>query len=280
VSDLQALRAFLGFARSRIEASSFPELEAVLAARGARGPRSQGLSQAHMNVLLGRTAGTYERLERGVTLRPAVLEKVAVILGLTEDEWRALFSYAFSTEPPTPLSPAGGVTLPGEWQMLLDSVTPIAYIIDQDGILVGCNAAFRQVFGDHGVPHHLLRWGLTVSAARDILLDWRTEWAPGLFAQFRAALARNSSETLTELLTDVLADEETAALYKAAGATASTGPQSNRPRPLRHAALGDGWLTMCAATPADAPGTRLTIAPFYEGALPPHRDPIGPWSVA
>jgi PAS domain-containing protein len=263
MADLNAFRNFLVRARERADPASFPELRDQLEGRDPRGRRGRGLTQAHMDILLRRSAGTYERLERGKTIRPALLEGAGRVLRLSEDEWRALWAYAYSTSPPRPLHPASRA-LPREWQTTLDTLPPAAYIQDPEGHLLAFNAEFGRYFGDEPVPDNLLRWSLTSPVARTVLLDWRSMWAPALCGQLRAGLAVNrDSRVLNELFADVLADDQVAPLLRAA---ASTAPQANSPRPVRHPEFGNGWITMCAASPADFPEARLTIAPF-------HRDP-------
>lgn len=272
MSDLCAFRDFLVQARGRTDPERFPALRDLLEGRDPRGRRGKGVTQAHMDILLRRSAGTYERLERGATVRPALLEGVGRILGLTEGEWRALWTYAYSTPPPRPLNPAGRA-LPGEWQMMLDTLAPAAYVQNQEGRLLAYNAEFARYFGGEPAPDNLLHWSLTAPVARTILLDWHSAWAPALCGQLRAALAANkNSRELRELLAEVLADDQAAPLLNAA---ASTAPQSNAPRPVRHPTLGPGWITMCAANPSDFPEARLTIAPFHPGRRPAPCRPIG-----
>lgn len=272
MSDLRAFRDFLIQARSRIDPETFPVLRDLLDGRDPRGRRGKGVTQAHMDILLWRSAGTYERLERGTTVRPALLEAVGRILGLTEDEWRALWIYAYSTPPPRSLNPSGRA-LPGEWQMMLDTIAPVAYIQDQEGHLLAYNAEFEMYFGDEPVPHNLLRWSLTAPAAHMVLLDWHSAWAPALCGELRAAITVNkNSRVLNDLLADVLADEQTAPLLNAAS---SMAPQPNAPRPVRHPKLGRGWITMCAANLVDFPEARLTIAPFHQSERPAVRLPSG-----
>lgn len=224
-----------------------------------------------MDVLLQRSAGTYERLERGTTIRPDLLEGAGRILGLTEDEWRAVWTYAYSTPPPRPLNPAARA-LPGEWQVMLDALGTGAYVQDPEGRLLAYNAEFSIYFGDEPAPESVLRWALTSPGAREVLLDWHSAWAPALCGELRAGLAANKeSRVLNELMADVLADDETAPLLNA---VASTGPQANVPRPVRHPKLGRGWLTICVASPADYPEGRMVIAPFHPGRRPAPRQPI------
>jgi hypothetical protein len=264
VSDRDALRDFLVFARSRTDPARFPQLRDRLSRRDPRGRRLPGLTQNHMDLLLGRPSGTYHRIERTGTMQPADLERIGRILALSEDEWRAVWSYAFSVAPPRPLNPAAGRILPQAWQDTLDSLPMAAYVLDEEGHLVGYNDGFVAFFDGEPVPRNLWRWSLLAPGGRRVLGDWRSQWAPWLCRQLRCALARNkASGPLNALMSDALADEVTAEVLDASSRTgASTAPQSTQSRPIRHPELGPGWITLCAASPADSPGARLTIARF------------------
>lgn len=276
MSDADALRDFLAYARSRIDPAQLPRLQEMLSRRDPRGRRLPGLTQAHMDLLLGRPLGTYHRIERTGAVRPADLESIGRILKLTEDEWRAVWSYAYSVAPPRPLTPAAGRVLPEEWQETLDSLPMAAYVLDEEGRLLGYNDGFAVFFGGEPVPGNLLHWSLLSPAARRTLADWHTQWAPALCRQLRSALARNrASATLNALLADALADDVTAQVLDASSRTgASTAPQSTQPRRIRHPDLGPGWVTLCAASPTDSPGARLTIARFTTQLPVSRRRPV------
>lgn len=263
--DLCALRAFLAHARSRIEPAQFPELQDLLAKRDPRGHRPPGLTQTHMDLLLGRAPGTYHRLERRATIRPADLELIGRILNLSENEWRAVWSYAYSTPPPHPLNPSAVRSLPRDWQVALGAITSAAFIQDGEGHVLGYNDAFAAYFSPEPVPRDLLRWGLLAPAARHVLGDWHSQWAPALCRQLRLALARNkASDSLAALMADALADQVAAQALNAPHQPGTYMPQqTSPPRPVRHPGLGPGWITVCVASPADPPGTRLIIATFH-----------------
>lgn len=263
MADLLALRTFLVQARARTDASQFPQLRAQVAQRDPRGRRRAGLTQAHMDTLLGRTTGTYGDLERGAAVRPGLLKDTARILQLTHDEWRTVWAWAFSTEPSEALAKPPGLLLGDRWQAVLDSMTSMASICDAEGQILAYNEPFRALFGPRPVPANWLRWTTVDPTAREVLIDWPTHWAPASFARFRTALAlHNESQHLNELLQEILADEETARLYETAGSTTSMASQAAARRPVRHSTWGDGWVTLCTANPTDTPGTRLYIAPF------------------
>jgi hypothetical protein len=255
----------LTHARSRVEPAQFPELHGLLANRDPRGRRPPGLTQSHMDLLLGRAPGTYHRLERRAAVRPADLERIGQILNLSEDEWRVAWSYAYAAPPPRPLNSSARRPLPPEWEVALDSLAPAACIQDEEGLILGYNDAFAAYFSGEPVPHSLLRWGLLAPAARHILADWHSQWAPAFCAELRVGLARNkASASLTALMADALTDEVTAELLNSVHESGtSVTPQTSGPRPVRHPELGPGWITLCVASPTDSPGTRLIIAPFH-----------------
>jgi len=246
-----------------MDPSEFPQLQTHVAERDPRGRRRQGLTQSHMDTLLGRTAGTYERLERGVAVRAALLKETARILRLTTDEWHGLWAFAFSEQPPSPLDKSVEPTLADRWQWVLDAQSSMAVIIDAEGHTLAYNEPFAGLFGEEQVPADLMRWTLFDPRAREVLADWPTHWAPYLLAKLRTALAlHGESQGLNGLLQEVLADADTTRLYEAAGAATSVASDATPFRPLRHPTFGDGWMTVCAAGPLDAPGVRLYFASF------------------
>jgi hypothetical protein len=213
-----------------------------------------------MDVLLGCSPGTYKRLERGTTLPAALLANAARILGLTEDEWRAVYTYAYSVPPPHPLNPLDGA-VPGRWQAMLDSLGSAAYIQDTEGRVLARNEQFADFFGAAPVPRNLLRWCLTDPAARSVLLDWHSVWAPALCTRLRLSLASHAGSTsLRELRADVLADAAIAPLLEAAP---SRVPGLSSPRPLVHPRFGPGRVTLYASRPAEFPQARLMIMLFH-----------------
>ncbi|MFI0721915.1 hypothetical protein [Streptomyces sp. NPDC021224] len=262
MSDVYALRAFLAHARARTDPAQFPELRGILEARDPRGRRPAGITQAHMDILLGRSAGTYQRLERGSAVPAGLLERVGRILALTEDEWRTVHAYAYATPPSRPLNRLDG-RVPSGWQAMLDSLGPAAYIEDREGRILAHNEAFSGYFGDEPVPRNLLRWCLTSPSARVILQDWHSAWVPALCMQLRILLAGNATSTvLQELRADALADSGVASLMKAAP---SRAPGLDFPRPLLHPALGGGTVSLYAARPTGFPEARLMIVLFDRG---------------
>lgn len=233
-----------------------------------QGRRAPGLSQHQVDQLTNRSLGTYRRLESGNYPNPPVdlLRDVAHLFGLNEQEWISLCRYALGQDPPSPLTHASGKEVPGVWQEAVDGFQHPAYVTDASWDLLACNQAFRDLFADTQPPANTMRWMLF--DGRPQLIDWETAWAPLVLPQLRAALAqRPDDDTLLTLEKQVLADPATADIYQAGGAYIH--PDGDE-RPIHHAVHGPGWVTMCAAQPLTAPGSRLIILIYHPGQRRAH----------
>ncbi|MEU3260991.1 XRE family transcriptional regulator [Streptomyces albidoflavus] len=255
----KALQALLQERRALID----PTTHGLTRPTGS-GRRAPGLSQQQVDILTSRAIGTYHRLESGIYKHPPsdLLQAVAQLLSLTEQEWVALYRYARAEDPPAPLYPQSGHQVPGVWQTAVDGITHMAYVTDASWGLLACNSQFAELFPQAEAPDNTMRWMLW--DGREHLTDWATDWAPFVLPQLRAALAaRPDDPTLQAIERDVHADPELNALYTH-GSTGYIHPDGDE-RPIRHAVLGDGWVTMCAAQPMAAPGARLVILVFHPG---------------
>ncbi|MFD0515218.1 hypothetical protein ACFQ0Q_42385 [Streptomyces aureus] len=98
---------------------------------------------------------------------------------------------------------------------------------------------------------------------RKQLTDWDTAWVPWILPQLQAAIAaRPKDEILAQIEKEVLADPQLASVYEAGGALFH--PDGHE-RPLCHTHKGPGWVSICAAQPMTAPGSRLFILIFRPG---------------
>ncbi|MYT73723.1 MULTISPECIES: helix-turn-helix domain-containing protein [unclassified Streptomyces] len=256
----KALRALLRERRALIA----PESHGFTRPTG-QGRRAPGLSQHQVDQLLHRTLGTYHRLESGSYPNPptVLLRDVALLFDLDEQEWVSLCRYALLQDPPGPLHQSSGKEIPGFWQDALDSMSHMAYISDASWDLIAYNSAFAALFPDLRVPSNTMRWMLLEPQGRELLIDWHNAWAPWVLPQLRAALAtRPDDETLLQIEKEVLADPETSATYET-GATLIHA--DGHERPIQHAINGPGWVSICAAQPMTAPGSRLFILVFRPG---------------
>ncbi|MEU5435995.1 helix-turn-helix domain-containing protein [Streptomyces sp. NPDC020719] len=230
-----------------------------------QGRRAPGLSQAQMDQLLHRSPDTYGRLESGRYTNPPadLLEDVARLLEMNEQEWIALWRYGLGQDPPYPLRPQSGEEIPGVWQEAVDGIAHMAYVHDRSWNLLAWNSAFATLFPAGRVPHNTMRWMALDRAARSILMDWENAWAPLVLPHLRGALAADpQDETLRQIEKEVLADPVTSPIYDRASAYIHLDGDE---RPLHHLALGPGWVTMCAAQPMAAPGARMIILVFHPG---------------
>ncbi|MFF6844644.1 helix-turn-helix transcriptional regulator [Streptomyces tanashiensis] len=235
-----------------------------------QGRRAAGLSQQQVDELTGQATNTYNRLENGRLASPTVeyLEQVARLFGLNEQEWVSLCRYAGIGDPPYPLHPSSGLEVPGVWQEAVDCFSHMAYVTDASWNLLAHNQQWAELFPEGRIPRNTMRWMLLDDDARQMLLEWKTVWAPLVLPQLRAALAvRPDDETLQQIVKDVLADPDLAPIWDAGGA--HIHPDGDE-RPIHHAIHGPGHVTMCAAQPLTAPGARLIILIYHPGTQKRH----------
>ncbi|MFF2731822.1 helix-turn-helix domain-containing protein [Streptomyces sp. NPDC058008] len=231
--------------------------------------RRPGLTQQQVADLCNVSLGAYRNLESGSTAADVhLLRRVAALLCLNEQEWIAVCRYAGIGDPPGPLTPASGKEVPGVWQKVVDGQIYPAYVTDASWDLIACNTLFAQLFPQGRLPRNVMRWMMLDPVGRQMLTDWHTAWAPLVLPQLEAALAaRPDDETLQRLERDVLADPDCAPIYKAGGAYIH--PDGDE-RPILHAVEGPGWVTMCAAGPLTAPGSRHITLIFHPGEQRAH----------
>ncbi|MFC5722943.1 XRE family transcriptional regulator [Streptomyces gamaensis] len=259
--DKGALRTLLRSRRALIS----PE-DHGLVRPSRQGRRAPGLAQSQIDLLLHRTQGTYNRLETGAYPHPPedLLRDVAVLLAFTEQEWTALWRYALHRDPPYPLHPETGTEVTRAWQEVVDGLSHMAYINDHSWRVIAHNRAFAEMFPRGEAPRNTMRWMVLDPEAREVLLEWRELWMPMVLPQLRAAVAAVPQDaTLAALERDVLADPVVGPLYEA-GATTRVHPDGDE-RPLLHARLGPGWVTMCSAEPRSSRRASLMVLVFRPG---------------
>ncbi|BBA98146.1 hypothetical protein RVR_4217 [Actinacidiphila reveromycinica] len=270
--DHQAMRTLLSRARARQDPAALglsPRAE-------PRGRKVAGLTHEHMTRLLGWPEHKYGYVERGrlAVIDTGLLEPIARILRLTEQEWEALVFYATGAPPPFPLDPEVGRSVPRPWRRVLASTPEIAYVSDAAWDVVAYNSAFTRLFVPDGVPVNVMRWMLLAPRAREVLTDWENSWLPLLVPQLRArAAARPTDPTLVRLLADIRRDPLVAPCYDAP-TTDYLQPRAEAARPLHHPDLGPGWATLCAAEPFGVTGGRLMFVLFDRGGRPEPQEPM------
>lgn len=269
----EALQTLLSRARARVDPA-----ELGLAPRSdPRGRKVAGLTHEHMTRLLGWPEHKYGYVERGklANIGADVLAPIARILHLSDHEWEALVLYATGLPPAFRLDPELGTAVPRPWQRVLASTCEMAYVNDVAWDVVAYNAAFTRLFPRREVPRNTMRWMLLDPEARSVTLaQWETAWLPLLVPQVRAAVAGNPhNRTLAKLQADAKRDPVVAPYFEKP-TTEYIQPRADGARPILHAGLGPGWVTMCAAGPFGVPGGRLMFVLFDRGDPPPVEPPL------
>ncbi|RLV10539.1 transcriptional regulator [Streptomyces griseocarneus] len=226
-----------------------------------RAPRTPGLTQAQMDVLTHRSLKTYQRLETGQYPNPPedLLYDVAKILKLTQEQWFVLWRYATETDPPYPLYPTSGMEIPAAWADVVQGMKHMAYVNDASWNVVIYNEAWAELFPSGVIPENTMRWMLLDEDARTrILIGWEEYWAPHVISQFRTALAAApGDQVLRDIERDALAHPVVGPVYRRAP---HEFPRvDGAQRPLHHARLGPGWITMLIAEPLSSPRSRLVV---------------------
>ncbi|MFF2374752.1 helix-turn-helix domain-containing protein [Streptomyces xiamenensis] len=263
--------------------------------RTGRGRRSRGLSQAQVALALNVSERRYADLERGEIAAPSaeLLDLVAKVLRMKEQERATLYVYALGHEPPTPMDPMAGTNVAPAWEQAVGRVSGHpCYINDVAWNLLAANDEFLRMFPqtpgkDLGLPdRNLMRWMLLREEAREHhLVDWETSWARPLAAQLRTAVAAHPGNQDLQQLDEAVNDDPVAGpIYRDlsmayvhpdgdvrpmryAGAATSEVTEHQADRCCeRHAPSQLGDVSVCAAQPFGSPGVRFILLLFD-----PHR---------
>jgi transcriptional regulator with XRE-family HTH domain len=159
--------------------------------------RTPGLRREEVAVLAGLSPTWYTYLEQGRDIHPSaqVLDSLARVLGLTEDERRHLHRLAHGhAGRPRPL--ADEATAEEVVRQLVataaDSPYPV-YATNHYGDLIAWNRAATSYYTDferlpEGQRNNMIRWLLEAPEARERLIDWSQD-ARDVVARWRAVTA-------------------------------------------------------------------------------------------
>lgn len=173
--------------------------------------RTPGLRREELAMLAGISATWYTYIEqaRDVRVSEQVLESLAHVLSLDDNERTHLYVLAHGSAPPNRTPPRE--ELDPKVARLLEILDPNpAYVTGARYDLLGWNPAAAALFtGFVELPdgrRNLAWWIFTHPAARDVLVDWEAE-AQALLARFRAATGRHTDDPrfagLAEELTSI-----------------------------------------------------------------------------
>ncbi len=171
--------------------------------------RRTKLSQERAAALIGCSVGWYRRLEAGEqhNWSASFLNRVAKTLQLTPDEKTMLYLLTAADRDPLNVTEPPNRTTGLE--SLIDTIHALpwpAYINNDAWDLIAYNQHMANWFpwvttGETNV----MRWVFTYPEATTQLHNWKTEWAPQMLAQMRAAHAlKPHNERLTEVINEIL----------------------------------------------------------------------------
>jgi hypothetical protein len=167
--DAAALLHLLTSARARTSPGSFEQLRPIRRDNRGRHAADSGLTQEMMDLLLGRSSGTYGRFERRQKNPEYLFLPIARHLDLSHQEWNSLWLYALGKEPPHPLDPGLGLGVAGAWRLVVEATPVASYINDRDWGLVCWNKELERLFDGRPVPENMMRWILTDPFAKVML---------------------------------------------------------------------------------------------------------------
>jgi transcriptional regulator with XRE-family HTH domain len=173
--------------------------------------RTPGLRREEIAMLAGLSPTWYTYLEQGRDIRPSteVLESLARVLRLTEDERRYLYLLANGQLPPVlPSEPdESAQAIVQQIVGLIGQIDHPVYAGNSYSDVIAWNAAAAELYTDFGrLPvgrRNMLWWMLTAPEARQRILDWADD-ARDVIARFRiASAARPWDRRFQELITSL-----------------------------------------------------------------------------
>lgn len=225
--------------------------------------RTPGLRREEVAVFAGVSPTWYAYLEQGRDVQPSpeVLDRLAQVLRLTDDEQRYLHLLVHGRTVPVP--PAhlddGDRSAVARLVDAAGTVGTPLYAVDHAGGLVACNDTAAEWYADWreraGIDRNVIWWMCTDPQARVRLVDWADEVRDVIW-RLRAMTARHLAD---EYLRDVVDRLRTASTWVEECWTAhEVRGQRTRVRRLRHPVLGPRAFEISVVHPDDQPS--VTVA--------------------
>lgn len=173
--------------------------------------RVAGIRREELALLAGVSVSYYVRIEQGaVTASPAVLEALAIALGLDDEDRRHMFRLARTRDYGPDAVGSPRLAEPLEQLLRTLTVTPVG-ILGHDTALLGWNRLAHAVFASHvdfeapwSSPR--LNWARLLfldDASRSLFTDWDAATID-LTGRIRASYARNPNDPALAMLVDEL----------------------------------------------------------------------------
>jgi transcriptional regulator with XRE-family HTH domain len=262
--DRQELANFLRTRRERIS-------PADIGLPTSRRRRTRGLRREEVAVLAGLSPTWYTYLEQARDIHPSpeVLDSLARVLSLSEDERRYLHQLAVGHVPVA----ASDEVPPSETSMVTALVRhagqgpyPV-YAINHAGDMIAWNEAATLWYTDwsarDGLDRNMLWWLMMSDEARERFVDW-AEDARNITARARSMLARYPRDRRATFVINQLLEQS--AEFRLWWADFEVRGQQAQTRRLRHPELGELSTKLAVVHPLD--GTWVTIAfhlPYPDG---------------
>jgi len=254
--DRQELAIFLRTRRERIS-------PADIGLPTSRHRRTRGLRREEVAVLAGLSPTWYTYLEQARDIHPSpeVLDSLARVLSLSEDEREYLHRLAVGHKP----TAASDEVDQAETSMVTALVRyagqgpyPV-YAINHAGDVIAWNDAAVQWYTDwstrEGLDRNMLWWVMTSDEARERIVDW-AEDARNITARSRSMLARYPRDRRANYVISRLLDESPE--FRRWWDDFEVRGQQAQIRTLRHPELGELTAQLAVVQPRD--GTWVTIA--------------------
>ncbi len=167
--------------------------------------RTQGLRREEVAVLAGVSPTWYTYLEQGRDIHPSpeVLDSLARVLRLTEDERRYMHTLIYG-QPIHPQQLDVEVAAEELLRHVIDTFCngPYpAYSVDHRSDLIAWNAAAVEWYDDWGKlaagERNMMRWMLTAPQARERLVDWEEDTRDAV-ARWRVQTAKWPTDKVIE----------------------------------------------------------------------------------
>jgi transcriptional regulator with XRE-family HTH domain len=190
----------------RASAPQPPTLAGFL--RAAR--RRRGLSREKLAFAASVSSSYIAQLESGEKGHPSALtlRSLAGPLALRPEELRHLFDLAKSPHDDDPGEPAETVdaSITPEMQAAIDHLDPtLAGYVDRHWNVLATNTAYARAFPGLVDSGNVLRWLLTVHAAKNVMIEWEKETALTV-DWFRGLAGTHGSDPWHQELLDELSD--------------------------------------------------------------------------
>ena len=193
--------------RERLDPRNIPGL-------GGDSLRRRTVSQEMVAFLVGVTPAWYGKLERGErepNYSQELLERVAYVLRLSDDERAVLYLHATARLPAPRVRASGAGVINDTLTQLVAAQPWPAYISDQSWDMIVYNRHMAAWFPHLEYERNVMRWVFFYPASKLQLIDWDTAWAPPMLAQMRAAIARwPDNKRLSGLVREFLSVNERA----------------------------------------------------------------------